>query len=184
MILNVQHSVNCFHYAPMGMHSKINSVPFLLIHIVLFVRIMHDYAEIYKLCNRMWFLINYAGSHHRTLSEALTMALIRFHTTTKQVTPRVGNWTFGNWTHSNIIEIEPKQNRTQTFSEYYCRTYSNLILQFCSILTMYSICLFLITTTSSKIKLVMFLRPIWISVNTVYIFTRSDLFKAQPVRMK
>ena len=53
MILNVQHSVNCFHYAPMGMHSKINSVPFLLIHIVLFVRIMHDYAEIYKLCNRM-----------------------------------------------------------------------------------------------------------------------------------
>ena len=27
MILNGQHSVNCFHYAPMGMHFKINSVP-------------------------------------------------------------------------------------------------------------------------------------------------------------
>ena len=27
MILNGQHSVNCFRYAPMGMHFKINSVP-------------------------------------------------------------------------------------------------------------------------------------------------------------
>ena len=26
VILNGQHSVNCFHYAPMGMHFKINSV--------------------------------------------------------------------------------------------------------------------------------------------------------------
>ena len=26
MILNGQHSVNCFRYAPMGMHFKINSV--------------------------------------------------------------------------------------------------------------------------------------------------------------
>ena len=27
MILNGQHSVNCFRYAPMGIHFKINSVP-------------------------------------------------------------------------------------------------------------------------------------------------------------
>ena len=49
-------------------------VPFFLIHNVLFVRIMRDYAEIYKLCNRMqcMYLINYTGSHHHTLSEALT----------------------------------------------------------------------------------------------------------------
>ena len=122
MILNGQHSVNYFRYAPMGMHFKINSVPdssrkascldifihkstrmvmFLLLsgnvlsgelpwncitkhhkdnyhkivpfltHIVLFVRIMHDYAETCELCDRMRFWINYAGSDHRTLSEAL-----------------------------------------------------------------------------------------------------------------
>lgn len=47
-------------------------VPFLLTHIVLFVRIMRDCAEICELCDRMWFLINCAGSHHRTISEALT----------------------------------------------------------------------------------------------------------------
>ena len=41
-------------------------VPFLLIHIVLFVRIMRDYAEICKLCDRMRFFINSAGSHYRT----------------------------------------------------------------------------------------------------------------------
>ena len=46
-------------------------VPFSLIHIVLFIRIMRDYALICELCDRMWFLINYAGSHHHTLSEAL-----------------------------------------------------------------------------------------------------------------
>ena len=123
MILNGQHSVNCFRYAPLGMHSKINSVPdpsreacrldvfvdkstrmvmflllscdilgnelpwnciiehhkdnyhkvvpFILIHIVLFIRIMRDCAEICELCDRMRFLINYAESYHRTLTEAL-----------------------------------------------------------------------------------------------------------------
>ena len=32
---------------------------------------MRDYAEICELCDRMRFLNNYAGSHHRTLSESL-----------------------------------------------------------------------------------------------------------------
>ena len=104
MILNGQHSVNCFRYGPIGMHFKINLVPdpsckasrldifvdkstqmvifspflqcfgqrttmklhykapqwqlsqgctILLIYIVLFVRIMCDYAEICKLCNQI-----------------------------------------------------------------------------------------------------------------------------------
>ena len=43
----------------------------LLTQIVLFERIMHDYAEICNLCNQMRFLVNYAGLHHCTLSEAL-----------------------------------------------------------------------------------------------------------------
>ena len=47
-------------------------VLFLLIHIVLFVRIMRDYAEICELCDQTQFLINYARLHHHTLSEALT----------------------------------------------------------------------------------------------------------------
>ena len=46
-------------------------VPFLLIHIImfifLFVRIMHDYAEISELCDRIHLLIN----HDRTISKAL-----------------------------------------------------------------------------------------------------------------
>ena len=46
-------------------------VPFLLTHVMLLVRIMRDCAGICELCDRMRFLINYAGSHHRTISEAL-----------------------------------------------------------------------------------------------------------------
>ena len=53
-------------------------VPFLLTHVMLFVRIMRDCAEICKLCDRMRLLINYAGSHHRTISEALDILPILY----------------------------------------------------------------------------------------------------------
>ena len=42
-------------------------VSFLLTHIVLFVRIMHNCVEICELCDQLRFLINYAGLHHRTI---------------------------------------------------------------------------------------------------------------------
>ena len=92
MILNGQHSVNCFRYGQIGMHFKINLVPdpsckasrldifvdkstqmvIFSPFLQCFVRIMCDYAQICKLCNQIEILINYAESHHRTLSEALS----------------------------------------------------------------------------------------------------------------
>ena len=53
-------------------------VPFLLTHVMLLVRIMRDCAGICELCDRMRFLINYAGSHHRTISEALFIVQLHY----------------------------------------------------------------------------------------------------------
>ena len=59
------------HYKAPQLDNCHKVVPFLLTHIVLFVRIMCDCAEICKLCDWMRFLINYAGLHHCTILEPL-----------------------------------------------------------------------------------------------------------------